>query len=113
MASSGLNDLFEVNHSGMAPVGNVAPKAVWLPAVKTKGLGISETFTHHQGHMFMEMHFPSEALQHMTLCYQLNKNGFGVIPSTPRAKNSPLTSNQSTDVSLPLKSLDPVMNMEL
>lgn len=47
----------------------------------------------------------------MRLCCQL-KNGFGVIPSTPLAKHSPLMPNQSIDVSLPLKPLGPVMNLE-
>ena len=61
MASSGLNDRFELSTGvGMAPVGNVAPKAVWLPTVKAKGLEISETFTHPQGHIYMEMDFPTK-----------------------------------------------------
>uniref|UniRef100_Q9TS60 100 kDa beta-adaptin (Fragments) n=1 Tax=Bos taurus TaxID=9913 RepID=Q9TS60_BOVIN len=37
--------------------------------VRKKGLEISGTFTHRQGHIYMEM----------------NKNSFGVIPSTPLA----------------------------
>ena len=48
----------------------------------------------------------------MRLCCRLNKNGSGIIPSTPLAKHTPLTTNQSIDVSLPLKPLGPVMNME-
>lgn len=45
VVSSGLNDPFELSlGTGMASGGNVAPKAVWLPAVKAKGLEISGTF---------------------------------------------------------------------
>ncbi|XP_030895828.1 AP-2 complex subunit beta [Leptonychotes weddellii] len=76
VVSSGLNDLFELSTGiGMAPGGYVAPKAVWLPAVKAKGLEISGTFTHRQGHIYMEMNFTNKALQHMTdFAIQFNKN---------------------------------------
>lgn len=48
---------------------------VWLPAVKAKGLEISGTFTHRQGHIYMEMSFTNKALQHMTdFAIQFNKN---------------------------------------
>ncbi|KAF6092225.1 adaptor related protein complex 2 subunit beta 1 [Phyllostomus discolor] len=114
VVSSGLNDLFELSTGmGMAPGGHVAPKAVWLPAVKAKGLEISGTFTHRQGHIYMEMSFTNKALQHMTdFAIQFNKNSFGVIPSTPLAIHTPLMPNQSIDVSLPLNTLGPVMKME-
>ncbi|XP_007447103.1 PREDICTED: AP-1 complex subunit beta-1 isoform X2 [Lipotes vexillifer] len=114
VVSSGLNDLFELSTGiGMAPGGYVAPKAVWLPAVKAKGLEIPGTFTHRQGHIYMEMNFTNKALQHMTdFAIQFNKNSFGVIPSTPLAIHTPLMPNQSIDVSLPLNTLGPVMKME-
>ncbi|KAF4791046.1 AP-1 complex subunit beta-1 [Turdus rufiventris] len=114
VVSSGLNDLFELSSGiGMAPGGYVAPKAVWLPAVKAKGLEISGTFSHRQGHIYMEMNFTNKALQHMTdFAIQFNKNSFGVIPSTPLAIHTPLMPNQSIDVSLPLNTLGPVMKME-
>ena len=68
LVSSGLNDQFELSMgTGMVPGWYVAPKAVWLPAVKTKGLEISGTFTHHQRHIYMAMNFTSRALQHVTL----------------------------------------------
>ncbi|KAI1231889.1 hypothetical protein IHE44_0007530 [Lamprotornis superbus] len=87
--------------------------AVWLPAVKAKGLEISGTFSHRQGHIYMEMSFTNKALQHMTdFAIQFNKNSFGVIPSTPLAIHTPLMPNQSIDVSLPLNTLGPVMKME-
>ncbi|KAM9237692.1 LOW QUALITY PROTEIN: AP-2 complex subunit beta-like [Dugong dugon] len=114
VVSNGLNGLFELSEGiGMAPGGYVAPKAVWLPAVKAKGLEISGTFTHRQGHIYMEMNFTNKALQHMTdFTIQFNKNSFGVIPSTPLAIHTPLMPNQSIDVSLPLNTLGPVMKME-
>ncbi|XP_036306572.1 AP-2 complex subunit beta isoform X3 [Pipistrellus kuhlii] len=114
VVSSGLNDLFELSTGiGMVHGGYVAPKAVWLPAVKAKGLEISGTFTHRQGHIYMEMNFTNKALQHMTdFAIQFNKNSFGVIPSTPLAIHTPLMPNQSIDVSLPLNTLGPVMKME-
>uniref|UniRef100_A0A286Y5R7 AP complex subunit beta n=1 Tax=Cavia porcellus TaxID=10141 RepID=A0A286Y5R7_CAVPO len=114
IVSSVLNDLFELSMGiGMAPGGYVAPKAVWLLGVKAKGLEISGTFTHRQGHIYMEMNFTNKALQHMTdFAIQLNKNSFGVIPSTPLAIHTPLMPNQSIDVSLPLNTLGPVMKME-
>uniref|UniRef100_G1RDH5 AP complex subunit beta n=1 Tax=Nomascus leucogenys TaxID=61853 RepID=G1RDH5_NOMLE len=114
VVSSGLNDLFELSTGiGMAPGGYVASKAVWLPAVKAKGLEISGTFTYRQGHIYMEMNFTNKALQHMTdFAIQFNKNSFGVIPSTPLAIHTPLMPNQSIDVSLPLNTLGPVMKMK-
>ncbi|KAF3827693.1 hypothetical protein GH733_000928 [Mirounga leonina] len=114
VVSSGLNDLFELSTGiGMAPGGYVAPKALWLPAVKAKGLEISGTFTHRQGHIYMEMNFTNKALQHMKdFAIQFNKNSFGVSPSTPLAIHTLLMPNQSIDVSLPLNTLGPVMKME-
>ncbi|KAJ6655780.1 hypothetical protein lerEdw1_004833 [Lerista edwardsae] len=114
VVSSGLNDLFELSTGiGMAPGGYVASKSVWLPAVKAKGLEICGTFSHRQGHIYMDMSFTNKALQHMTdFAIQFNKNSFGVIPSTPLAIHTPLMPNQSIDVSLPLNTLGPVMKME-
>uniref|UniRef100_A0A9J8AJH2 AP complex subunit beta n=1 Tax=Cyprinus carpio carpio TaxID=630221 RepID=A0A9J8AJH2_CYPCA len=112
--SSGLNDLFELS-SGMsiATGGYVAPKTVWLPAVKAKGLEISGTFSRRQGHMYMDMSFINKALQHMTdFAIQFNKNSFGVIPTTPLAMHTPLMPSQSIDISLPLNTIGPVMKMD-
>uniref|UniRef100_A0A9J8BQM2 AP complex subunit beta n=1 Tax=Cyprinus carpio carpio TaxID=630221 RepID=A0A9J8BQM2_CYPCA len=112
--SSGLNDLFELS-SGMsiATGGYVAPKTVWLPAVKAKGLEISGTFSRRQGHMYMDMTFTNKALQHMTdFAIQFNKNSFGVIPTTPLPVHTPLMPSQSIDISLPLNTIGPVMKMD-
>uniref|UniRef100_A0A669DL14 AP complex subunit beta n=1 Tax=Oreochromis niloticus TaxID=8128 RepID=A0A669DL14_ORENI len=112
--SSGLNDLFELS-TGMAITtgGYVAPKAVWLPAVKAKGLEISGTFSRRQGHMYMDMTFTNKALQHMTdFAIQFNKNSFGVIPTSPLPIHTPLMPNQSIEISLPLNTIGPVMKMD-
>uniref|UniRef100_A0A3P8Y6Q5 AP complex subunit beta n=1 Tax=Esox lucius TaxID=8010 RepID=A0A3P8Y6Q5_ESOLU len=112
--SSGLNDLFELS-TGMAVTtgGYVAPKTVWLPAVKAKGLEISGTFSRRQGQMYMDMTFTNKALQHMTdFAIQFNKNSFGVIPTTPLPIHTPLMPSQSIDVSLPLNTIGPVMKMD-
>uniref|UniRef100_A0A668SAB0 AP complex subunit beta n=1 Tax=Oreochromis aureus TaxID=47969 RepID=A0A668SAB0_OREAU len=112
--SSGLNDLFELS-TGMAITtgGYIAPKAVWLPAVKAKGLEISGTFSRRQGHMYMDMTFTNKALQHMTdFAIQFNKNSFGVIPTSPLPIHTPLMPNQSIEISLPLNTIGPVMKMD-
>ncbi|KAM6970370.1 AP-2 complex subunit beta isoform 1-T1 [Aplochiton taeniatus] len=112
--SSGLNDLFELS-TGMANTngGFVAPKTIWLPAVKAKGLEISGTFSRRQGQMYMDMTFTNKALQHMTdFAVQFNKNSFGMIPTSPLPVHTPLMPSQSIDVSLPLNTVGPVMKME-
>ncbi|KAG7240143.1 hypothetical protein INR49_027544 [Caranx melampygus] len=92
--SSGLNDLFELS-TGMAITtgGYIAAKAVWLPAVKAKGLEISGTFSRRQGHMYMDMTFTNKALQHMT-----------TSPSSS-------TRTEYRDL-LPLNTIGPVMKMD-
>uniref|UniRef100_A0A4W4ECS7 AP complex subunit beta n=1 Tax=Electrophorus electricus TaxID=8005 RepID=A0A4W4ECS7_ELEEL len=112
--SSGLNDLFELSTSmAITTGGYVVPKAVWLPAVKAKGLEISGTFSRRQGHMYMDMTFTNKALQHMTdFAIQFNKNSFGVIPTTPLPIHTPLMPNQNIDISLPLNTIGPVMKMD-
>ncbi|KAM3869558.1 AP-2 complex subunit beta isoform 1-T1 [Diretmus argenteus] len=112
--SSGLNDLFEIS-TGMSITtgGFVAPKSIWLPAVKAKGLEISGTFSRRQGHMYMDMTFTNKALQHMTdFAIQFNKNSFGVIPTSPLPVHTPLMPSQSIEVSLPLNTIGPVMKMD-
>nr|XP_061801081.1 AP-2 complex subunit beta isoform X4 [Nerophis lumbriciformis] len=114
VSSSGLNDLFELS-TGMAITsgGYVAPKAVWLPAVKAKGLEISGTFSRRQGHMYMDMTFTNKALQHMTdFAIQFNKNSFGMIPTSPLPMHTPLMPSQAIDVSLPINTIGPVMKMD-
>uniref|UniRef100_A0A8C6UF97 AP complex subunit beta n=1 Tax=Neogobius melanostomus TaxID=47308 RepID=A0A8C6UF97_9GOBI len=112
--SSGLNDLFELSSSmAITTGGHVAPKSVWLPAVKAKGLEISGTFTRRQGQMYMDMTFTNKALQHMTdFAVQFNKNSFGVIPTSPLPVHTPLMPNQNIELSLPLNTIGPVMKMD-
>uniref|UniRef100_A0A8C9YZI8 AP complex subunit beta n=1 Tax=Sander lucioperca TaxID=283035 RepID=A0A8C9YZI8_SANLU len=112
--SSGLSDLFELS-TGMANTtgGYIAPKAVWLPAVKAKGLEISGTFSRRQGHMYMDMTFTNKALQHMTdFAVQFNKNSFGMIPTSPLPVHTPLMPSQTIEVSLPINTIGPVMKMD-
>jgi hypothetical protein len=114
VSSSGLNDLFELS-TGMAITtgGYTAPKTVWLPAVKAKGLEISGTFSRRQGHMYMDMTFTNKALQHMTdFAVQFNKNSFGMIPTSPLPVHTPLMPSQSIELSLPLNTIGPVMKMD-
>uniref|UniRef100_A0A4W3JFX3 AP complex subunit beta n=1 Tax=Callorhinchus milii TaxID=7868 RepID=A0A4W3JFX3_CALMI len=114
VCSSGLNDLFELSTGmGITSGGYVAPKAVWLPAMKAKGLEISGTFSRRQGHIYMDMTFTNKALQHMIdFAIQFNKNSFGVIPTTPLPIHTPMMPNQSIDISLPLNTIGPVMKMD-
>uniref|UniRef100_A0A8C0B4I3 AP complex subunit beta n=1 Tax=Buteo japonicus TaxID=224669 RepID=A0A8C0B4I3_9AVES len=114
LLGGGLDSLVTVLISARSLMLNdISCVKVWLPAVKAKGLEISGTFSHRQGHIYMEMNFTNKALQHMTdFAIQFNKNSFGVIPSTPLAIHTPLMPNQSIDVSLPLNTLGPVMKME-
>uniref|UniRef100_A0A3Q3WVN6 Uncharacterized protein n=1 Tax=Mola mola TaxID=94237 RepID=A0A3Q3WVN6_MOLML len=110
--SSGLNDLFELS-TGMAITtgGFAAPKAVWLPAVKAKGLEISGTFSRRQGHMYMDMTFTNKALQHMNDFAELSSH-FGVIPTSPLPIHTPLMPSQSIELSLPINTIGPVMKMD-
>ncbi|MBN3309002.1 AP2B1 protein, partial [Amia calva] len=112
--SSGLSDLFDLSTSMAVTTGGfVAPKAVWLPAVKAKGLEIAGTFSRRQGHMYMDMSFTNKALQHMAdFAIQFNKNSFGVIPTTPLPVHTPLMPGQSIELSLPLNTIGPVMKMD-
>uniref|UniRef100_A0A8D0D4B1 AP complex subunit beta n=1 Tax=Sander lucioperca TaxID=283035 RepID=A0A8D0D4B1_SANLU len=87
--------------------------AVWLPAVKAKGLEISGTFSRRQGHMYMDMTFTNKALQHMTdFAVQFNKNSFGMIPTSPLPVHTPLMPSQTIEVSLPINTIGPVMKMD-
>ncbi|CAL8128291.1 unnamed protein product [Orchesella dallaii] len=91
----------------------VAPKTLWLPAERSKGLEISGTFIRKDGQIFMEMtvtNCSSEPLSGFAI--QFNKNSFGVIPAHPLQLPNVLTLNQSSDVSLLLSSEGPVQKME-
>ncbi|KAK7834363.1 hypothetical protein U0070_017549 [Myodes glareolus] len=112
--SSGLSDLFDLT-SGVGTLSGsyVAPKAVWLPAMKAKGLEISGTFTRQVGSISMDLQLTNKALQVMTdFAIQFNRNSFGLAPAAPLQVHAPLSPNQTVELSLPLNTVGSVMKME-
>jgi len=117
MSGGMLGDIFGLGPTSAA---YVSPKTLWLPAVKGKGLEISGTFARRNGQVYMEMTFSNKAMQPMSgFAIQFNKNSFGVIPAQPLQVPSPLTPNQSCDVSLlvnttgPVQKMDPLNNLQV
>ncbi|KAK2499676.1 hypothetical protein MC885_007288 [Smutsia gigantea] len=111
---SGLSDLFDLT-SGVGTLSGsyVAPKAVWLPAMKAKGLEISGTFTRQVGSISMDLQLTNKALQVMTdFAIQFNRNSFGLAPAAPLQVHAPLSPNQTVELSLPLNTVGSVMKME-
>uniref|UniRef100_A0A480P8Y4 AP complex subunit beta n=1 Tax=Sus scrofa TaxID=9823 RepID=A0A480P8Y4_PIG len=111
---SGLSDLFDLTSSvGTLSGSYVAPKAVWLPAMKAKGLEISGTFTRQVGSITMDLQLTNKALQVMTdFAIQFNRNSFGLAPAAPLQVHAPLSPNQTVEISLPLNTVGSVMKME-
>ncbi|XP_017354985.2 AP-1 complex subunit beta-1 [Cebus imitator] len=111
---SGLSDLFDLT-SGVGTLSGsyVAPKAVWLPAMKAKGLEISGTFTRQVASISMDLQLTNKALQVMTdFAIQFNRNSFGLAPAAPLQVHAPLSPNQTVEISLPLSTVGSVMKME-
>ncbi|XP_059844050.1 AP-1 complex subunit beta-1 isoform X1 [Hypanus sabinus] len=110
----GLGDLFDLAGGiGVSSGSYVAPKTVWLPAAKAKGLEISGTFSRRIGHIYMDLSLTNKAMQVMTdFAIQFNKNSFGIIPAAPLQVNAPLTPNQTIEASLLLHTVGPVMKMD-
>ncbi|XP_058014452.1 AP-1 complex subunit beta-1 isoform X1 [Ahaetulla prasina] len=110
----GLGDLFDLaggvsNLSGS----HVAPKTVWLPAVKAKGLEISGTFSRRAGSLSMDLTLSNKALQVMSdFAIQFNRNSFGLAPAAPLQVHTPLAPNQNVEISLPLNTVGSVMKMD-
>ena len=106
-----LGDIFGL---GAAPATTfVSPKTVWLPAARGKGLEISGTFSRKSGAISIEMSIHNKAMQPMSgFALQLNKNSFGVTPSSPMNLPAPVGPNQSADVAVPLSTTGPVQRME-
>uniref|UniRef100_A0A6Q2YWY0 AP complex subunit beta n=1 Tax=Esox lucius TaxID=8010 RepID=A0A6Q2YWY0_ESOLU len=102
--------------SGLVPwhssVDDLCPQ-VWLPAMKAKGLEISGTFARRAGVIQMELTLTNKAMSVMTdFAIQFNRNSFGLAPAGPLQVLSPLSPNQTIEVSLPLSTVGPVMKME-
>ncbi|XP_058230882.1 AP-1 complex subunit beta-1 isoform X5 [Hemibagrus wyckioides] len=110
----GLGDLFDLGGGVVMTTGAyVAPKAVWLPAIKAKGLEISGTFARRGGAIHMDLSLTNKAMSVMTdFAIQFNKNSFGLAPAGPLQVLTPLSPNQTVEVSLPLGTSGPVMKME-
>nr|XP_046243375.1 AP-1 complex subunit beta-1 isoform X2 [Scatophagus argus]XP_046243376.1 AP-1 complex subunit beta-1 isoform X2 [Scatophagus argus]XP_046243377.1 AP-1 complex subunit beta-1 isoform X2 [Scatophagus argus] len=112
--SGGLDDLFDLGGGVGMPMGAYSPpKTVWLPAMKAKGLEISGTFARRAGVIQMEMTLTNKAMSVMTdFAIQFNRNSFGLAPAGPLQVLTPLSPNQSVEVTLPLSTVGPVMKME-
>ncbi|XP_076006823.1 AP-1 complex subunit beta-1 isoform X1 [Genypterus blacodes] len=110
----GLDDLFDLGGGVGAPMGSyTAPKTVWLPAMKAKGLEILGTFARRSGVIQMEMTLTNKAMSVMTdFAVQFNRNSFGLAPAGPLQVLTPLNPNQSIEAALPLNTVGPVMKME-
>ncbi|XP_073696395.1 AP-1 complex subunit beta-1 isoform X4 [Garra rufa] len=110
----GLGDLFDLGGGVGMPTGAyVAPKTMWLPAMKAKGLEISGTFARRGGIIQMDLSLTNKAMSVMTdFAIQFNRNSFGLAPAGPLQVLTPLSPNQTIDVSLPLGTTGPVMKME-
>ncbi|XP_030215252.1 AP-1 complex subunit beta-1 isoform X3 [Gadus morhua] len=110
----GLGDLFDLGGGVGMPMGTfVPPKTLWLPAMKGKGLEIMGTFARRAGVIQMEMTLTNKAMSVMTdFAIQFNRNSFGLAPAGPLQVPTPLSPNQTIDVSLPLNNGGPVMKME-
>uniref|UniRef100_A0A8C9SUX5 AP complex subunit beta n=1 Tax=Scleropages formosus TaxID=113540 RepID=A0A8C9SUX5_SCLFO len=86
---------------------------VWLLAMKAKGLEIAGTFSRRGGVIHMELSLTNKAMSVMTdFAIQFNRNSFGLAPAGPLQVLTPLSPNQTTEVSLPLSTVGPVMKME-
>uniref|UniRef100_A0A672R2L1 AP complex subunit beta n=1 Tax=Sinocyclocheilus grahami TaxID=75366 RepID=A0A672R2L1_SINGR len=86
---------------------------VWLLAMKAKGLEISGTFARRGGIIQMDLSLTNKAMSVMTdFAIQFNRNSFGLAPAGPMQVLTPLSPNQTIDVSLPLSMSGPVMKME-
>nr|XP_014432433.1 AP-1 complex subunit beta-1 [Pelodiscus sinensis] len=91
----------------------VAPRTVWLPAMKAKGLEISGTFSRQVGTISMDLLLTNKALQVMSdFAIQFNRNSFGLAPAAPLQIHAPLAPNQTVEISLPLNTVGSVMKME-
>ncbi|MCJ8750349.1 hypothetical protein PDJAM_G00263050 [Pangasius djambal] len=81
--------------------------------MKAKGLEISGTFARRGGAIHMDLSLTNKAMSVMTdFAIQFNKNSFGLAPAAPLQVLTPLSPNQTLEVSLPLSTNGPVMKME-
>ena len=89
------------------------PKQIWLPAQKGKGLEISGTFTRKNGLISMCMDFTNKALQPLSgFALQINKNSFGLIPSSALQIAPSISPNQTVPTTLVLNTNGPTMKTQ-
>jgi len=106
-----LGDIFGLSSAPNAAF--VSPKVCWLPAAKGKGLEINGTFSRRNGNVYMDMTLTNRAMQPMSgFAIQFNKNSFGMLPALPMQVPSPLTPNQTCDVSVQISTSGPVQKMD-
>ncbi|KAM6377407.1 LOW QUALITY PROTEIN: AP-1 complex subunit beta-1 [Pluvialis apricaria] len=112
---SGLGDLFDLTGGvGTLSGSYVAPKTVWLPAMRRpRGLEISAPSRRQVGSISMDLVLTNKALQVMSdFAIQFNRNSFGLAPAAPLQVHAPLAPNQSVEISLPLNTVGSVMKMD-
>jgi vesicle coat complex subunit len=108
-----LGQGFTLAHTDVS-TGFIPPKTVmWLDAAKGKGLQIEGTFVRKNGTIHMEMVFTNKAMQPLLqFAIQFNSNSFGLLPAEPLNISTPITPNQSVNVSLACRTNGPVQKME-
>ncbi|EDO36135.1 predicted protein [Nematostella vectensis] len=113
-APGGMGDLFSLAAAPEFSGGMYsAPKQVWLPASKGKGLEVHGTFAQRQGQIYMDLTVYNRAMQAMSgFAIQFNKNSFGLAPASQLNLPTPLPPNQSAETSLPLNTTGPVQRMD-
>uniref|UniRef100_A0A803YML9 AP complex subunit beta n=1 Tax=Meleagris gallopavo TaxID=9103 RepID=A0A803YML9_MELGA len=112
LLGGGLDSLMGDESEGLRSDVGGSP-AVWLPAMKAKGLEISGTFSRQVDSISMDLVLTNKALQVMSdFAIQFNRNSFGLAPAAPLQVHAPLAPNQSVEISLPLNTVGSVMKMD-
>lgn len=84
-----------------SPTYSAPSKKVFLAAEQGKGLQISASFSRRNGVIFMDATVENKSLNPLSdFAIQVNKNSFGLVPSSPFSLAHPLPPNQSAEVSV-------------
>ncbi|KFD50335.1 hypothetical protein M513_08835 [Trichuris suis] len=113
-AAFGVQGLLgEIFAQPVTATGYVAPKQVWLPASKGKGLELSGTFLRASQAVYMDLTITNRAMQPMSgFAIQFNKNSFGLTPAEPLEVRLPVQPGQNYDVRLKLATTGAVQKMD-